>query len=94
MWRATHPLFRNDFLYQFTNKYKESKEMTKECRTYIQDVINKTKQKTLESLTLKEARSFCDYLCCINERHMPISNDEMQNELLSTMFAVSFFLYR
>lgn len=75
--------------------------MTKQCRSFIQSVIDKTKQKTRESLTLKDARSFCDYLCCINERHMPISNEEMQNELLTTMFAgldtmtssVSFLIY-
>lgn len=88
MWRATHPLYRNDFCYRLTQQCKRCEEMTKYVRKVIQDVIDKTKLRTSESLTLKDASSFCDYLCCINERHMPVSDEEMQNELLTTMFAV------
>uniref|UniRef100_A0A336MRC1 CSON004758 protein n=1 Tax=Culicoides sonorensis TaxID=179676 RepID=A0A336MRC1_CULSO len=101
MWRVTHPLYRNDFFYKFTQKYRDSEEMSKYCRTFIQGVIDRTKLKTRESLTLKDAKSFVDYMCCINERHTPISDEEMQSELLSTMFAgldtmtssISFLLY-
>ncbi|XP_063709145.1 cytochrome P450 4d8-like [Culicoides brevitarsis] len=87
MWRATHPLFRNDLLYSLTSKYRRSEELTKECRAFIQEIIEKTKKKAFESMSLKDAKSFCDYLCCINARHMPISDEEMRDEILGTVFA-------
>ncbi|XP_063709146.1 cytochrome P450 4d2-like [Culicoides brevitarsis] len=85
MSRLVHPIYRNYFLFSFTQKFKESQRMTKECRVYIQESIERTKKKG--SIPLEEHKIFVDHLYSVSQASLPMNDEQMQDDLLSFIFA-------
>lgn len=95
MERGISLLQRFDLYFRWTRQYAEVVKMVKACNEDVMKIITAKKQQINNiEMNPKDATSFLEYLCCIaKERPSSLTDEEIQNELNLTIFAVIKFFF-